>query len=74
MTVWRSFWTYPPSATLVPPQPGTGNGNIDTLITRAAILLHEVCDRSAKRVACWLTRCQAFPLQVHHSLLDGPVE
>ncbi|KAK3166663.1 hypothetical protein OEA41_009788 [Lepraria neglecta] len=42
MTLWRLFWNYPPTAAVVPAAPGTGNGNIETLITRAAILLHEL--------------------------------
>ncbi len=42
MTIFRSYWNMRPSTAVVPPHPGTGNGGIASLESRAAILLHEV--------------------------------
>ncbi len=46
MSIFRAYWSLPPSSAVVPPQPGTGTGAITTLESRAGTLIHEVCTTS----------------------------
>lgn len=72
MSVFRAYWTLPPSSAVVPPQPGTGTGGIATLESRAAILLHEVCITAHNPPNQFLSAYmspKALPLYLRYPLL-----